>query len=227
MPKTSEGSRALQTACFEVPWVSRKCEICNGRCSWLEILESLNHWQIGFQVKESKPITKRASLDRSKSPTTRSWYFPDGGHVLVVFARWMIYQIAWQLLSGLFKEGEDSSLISWRARSVKLTLFVGLHSHQKLQANQNQAKGKGKKTTATRRGMPSFKDTWAHLQPCQYRVMSHMRCQDWSWKTGPIWKLLRQTSTGEEWSVQTRPEWTLMREIMLTSLVPWQHGTLL
>ena len=26
------------------------------------------------------------------------------------------------------------------------------------QANQNQAKGKGKKTTATRRGMPSFKD---------------------------------------------------------------------
>ena len=92
------------------------------------------------------------------------WSLQDG---------WFIYQIAWQLLSGLFKGGKDSSLILWRARSVKLTFFVGLHSPQKLQANQNQAKGKGKKTTATRRGMPSFKDTF-NLQPSQHKVM---RCQ--------------------------------------------------
>mmetsp|Transcript_21003 Transcript_21003/g.35073 ORF Transcript_21003/g.35073 Transcript_21003/m.35073 type:complete len:579 (+) Transcript_21003:100-1836(+) len=40
------------------------------------------------------------------------------------------------------------------------------------QANQNQAKGKGKKTTATRRGMPSFKE--------------------WSVQTRPEWTLMRE-----------------------------------
>ena len=67
-----------------------------------------------------------------------------------------------------------------------------------MQANQNQAKGKGKKTTATRRGMPSFKERICSLS--NHRALAALLPQ--------------------EWSVQTRPEWSLMREIMLTSLAP-------
>eukprot|EP00439_Symbiodinium_sp_Y106_P064911 s600_g10.t1 len=69
-----------------------------------------------------------------------------------------------------------------------------------MQANQNQAKGKGKKTTATRRGMPSFKERICSLS--NHRALAALLPQ--------------------EWSVQTRPEWSLMREIMLTSLAKLQ-----
>jgi len=69
--------------------------------------------------------------------------------------------------SGMKGKGKSKGIASNYQEGI-----LGQKQKPYYQANQNQAKGKGKKTTATRRGMPSFKE--------------------WSVQTRPEWSLMRE-----------------------------------